>query len=80
MVIITRFGTPVEILSGNVKKGEVDILCRYDLLPDNEKADPVERKTWTYELKADDGIKEINEAIREANFEKGWDEEGMPIN
>lgn len=58
-MIYTRFGTEVEIHGGNIETGEVSIIrIGIDWKP---------LKTTTAELRADNGINEINEAIERVN-------------
>jgi predicted SpoU family rRNA methylase len=54
-MIYSRFGGEVEILWGDIKKGEVDIKF---------KDDGSTMKTYIYELRADDGINEIEKEIK----------------
>ena len=57
-MIYTRFGLAVTIIKGDIKKGEVDI--RY-------KENGRVRETTISFLRADNGIKEIQESIESAN-------------
>ena len=56
-MITTRFGSEVTVKSGNIAKDEVDVI----------RADGSILQTYIAELKADGGIKEIEEAINKAN-------------
>ncbi len=60
-MIYSRFGGEVTIIGGNVEKGEVDII-----LSDGETV----KETYINELKADDGLTEIIEAIEKVNKDK----------
>lgn len=57
-MIYTRFGSHVKILEGNLVNGEVKI---------EHLEDGVVMETYINELKADDGLNEICEAITEAH-------------
>jgi hypothetical protein len=56
-MVYTRFGSVVTVLGGNVDKGEVDV----------KREDGSILKTYTCELKADNGWAEISDAIEAAN-------------
>jgi len=56
-MITTRFGSEVTVKSGNIAKDEVDVI----------RADGSILQTYITELKADGGIKEIEDAIKKAN-------------
>jgi|GEM_PF-2082528 len=70
-MIYTRFGNKARIISGNIEKNEVDIIVTY---PSKVKL----YKTFIHELKADNGIEEIHQAIIKANTEKQEYIEGGP--
>ncbi len=57
-MIYTKFGHNCEIVSGNMGNGEVDVLI---------EGESKVFKTYLYELRADDGINEIEAAIHKAN-------------
>ncbi len=57
-MITTRFGSEVKILCGNIENGTVDI----ETIEDGKHY-----KTYIAELKADNGICEIAEAIESVN-------------
>lgn len=58
-MIYTRFGTPVIIIGGDIQTGEVTVGVV------SERGSKI-IKTYMNELKADDGLNEICEAIKEA--------------
>jgi len=57
-MIYTRFESEVEIVAGNIETGEVNIKF---------KDDGFFMQTNINELRADDGIKEIHDAIKQTN-------------
>lgn len=63
-MIYSRFGSPVFlVVDGNVEKGEIDVVFQNE---DESIQDKV-KKTYIYELKAEDGFAEIVRAIEEAH-------------
>ena len=65
-MIFTRFGSEVEVLGGNIEKGEIDINIFNEA--DGLKLDKQFMSTYINELKADNGFTEICEAINKANI------------
>ncbi|MDZ7766903.1 MAG: hypothetical protein U5K00_21225 [Melioribacteraceae bacterium] len=59
-MIYTRFGNRVKIISGNIATNQVDVVVIY-----KSKAELM--KTFIHELRADEGIQEIHQAIIKAN-------------
>lgn len=57
MAVMTRFGEPVKIVSGFISKGYVTW--------ENQNGEV--RHGYVWDLRATDGLKEINDAIVEAN-------------
>jgi hypothetical protein len=63
VMIYTRFGTPAKIIRGDLET------CKVSILTDDGR----KIKTYTHELRADDGLKEIIEAIQATQKQEGID-------